>query len=433
MILSRWLSGAYIYISGFRSAERQVYPETTFAKNAAAADKSVTSSSSFGADNILPAEAFAQMRQIQGAASRRGVSISVHLWQRSFERISPALMPEGFSVSQKLKGRTGGGDASILPLKHLAASSATHVFSLVESPNLVLVYRQFCVEGELVDTAVRDFWFLRYIEPLQIAPKVHLVSEALDGELLVDNWGIPAAELIGKLKLNSCGLSLSSVRYILMDRVLGSSVNELLLIDLNFKLPLAIAAQWGVLLVSALQKLHERNVIHGDIHWGNVVVSEDKSSIKLIDFEHAKLYDKVSIDADSKPSCGMLPVQISPLFTLWESQLCSYSFRDDIFRVLLVVAVSMHGARFAIYFRDLCKNGDRDTWIQHRKNGDVFRVPGTDWMVEYLQQDDFSEHIYQKLNRITTLVNALGLHERPNYAQLINLFQDVAQLSEHNH
>ncbi len=412
-MVSRFLSALYVYISSFGSSVKwRAAPKVVTRKVEVSA-----SSTQLGMAASL-VNALAQMQQLQAASPYPGVVISVHLWQQHAERIAHVTMPHGFNVIPP---------EDPYMLKPLGSSSQIqHVFSLIEDPGLVLVYRQFCVEEDnVVDPAIRDFWFLRYIEPLEVAPKVYLVSEVLYSRLLVEHWAAantPARQVPGKIKLYSCGnhrRNFSRIRYVLMDMVEGSSIDALMLHDVGCKVRVGAAARWGVLLVGLLQKLHERNVIHGDIHWGNVVVSTDNTLMKLIDFRRAIIYDKTEAEARFS-SCRKRRLAIH--------RCSSGSFRDDLWRALVVVASGMHGGRYGIHFRSLFEGGSSGRRLGWNE-AHVFNVPGTDWKVKSLRHN--FEKLNEKLNRITSLVTRLGIHDRPNYGTLIALFQDVVDLAEH--
>lgn len=73
---------------------------------------------------------------------------------------------------------------------------------------------------------------------------------------------------------------------LIMERVRGRTIRQLLK-----KRPKALAAQAvpiAVNLLKALDLLHRTGYIHGDLHAGNVIVTDLKTAdIKLIDFQHA--------------------------------------------------------------------------------------------------------------------------------------------------
>ncbi len=82
-------------------------------------------------------------------------------------------MPVEFQVNPELND----GDEYIRHLQPILSFSQPHVYSFVEDANLLLVYRQFCVQENAVDPPIREFWFLKHIEPLGLGfLKVHAPS-----------------------------------------------------------------------------------------------------------------------------------------------------------------------------------------------------------------------------------------------------------------
>ena len=75
--------------------------------------------------------------------------------------------------------------------------------------------------------------------------------------------------------------------YIAMELLEGETLDEVMKSD--EKIPLSSTLNWGIQLAEALSYAHDKGIIHRDIKPSNIVLSPDKSSIKMTDFGIAHL------------------------------------------------------------------------------------------------------------------------------------------------
>lgn len=372
-------------------------------------------------------------------------SLDVSLWLRSAERIDPHLLP--FEADTDVS--TPGKDPRLHRLFFILRYLSTSVMSFVNHPELVVVYRQYCPSsGGQIDNSVRDFWFLNHVQPLDVGPKVYLISRPMSGSTILEDLGVSRPPQNAKLVLNKCpNRAYSHVRYLVMDKVVGSTLHALTLKSPGGKVPVHVAAQLGVALVRVLRKLHDQNVVHGDIHSHNVIV--DGLVVKLIDFELAKIYDRDLVNAESKPSCGQSSrsfantLDISQVNTFWESQHCSKSFRDDMYRALVTVSAMMHGPLYDRYFKDLSTPDynarrtaeRRSMWVRHRSNGEIFNIAHrmddsietAEFLIKSLNlAENSGPSVKEKFDRLSAHVVSLGIHDLPDYTLVEALLQAIA-------
>ncbi len=205
-------------------------------------------------------------------------------------------------------------------------------------------YTMFCpVDG--LDPVERESTFLKLVN--RNAPSVALrhlyTSESI---ALPDQRG-----KISRLHIDcGGGTSLPRVRYIITEKV-GLNLHQIGL--RNGNQPVHIVAALGIQMIRLVKQLHAMNIVHGDIHPGNVAVSLRKPrNLILIDFGSAmfplaSLREQDFMDDSNGEEMDPDWVSCHPFLSVWESEGQPASFRDDVYRVVQSMAVLMHGIGYA--------------------------------------------------------------------------------------
>ncbi len=351
---------------------------------------------------ITRSSAEAEIRSLQSTTCTTNIDAS--LWHEPVERITPDSRKKS--------------DLSLLT----SVFPFTSVFTVDDDPDIVVIYRQFChISSASIDPSVKYFWFLQHLESLHVSPKVHALSNFARGEDLARS---PAGS-VDKLILQKCPYGMyTRVRYMVMERALGAALDELVSEGKTFSIIEAVSI--GAKLIRALEQIHAKNVIHGDIHWGNVMF--DSAEIQLIDFENASVYDPAAVEESVFP-CGasfeetlsaMHSLAITRLNTFWESQSCAKSFRDDMYRGLVVIATLIHGVQYDEFIASLA-NGtplEQTRWVMHKAAGHIFE----------LDRFEVPANLQPKFHQLTGLVTRLGMHEPPPYVAVLRLLDEIAAL-----
>jgi serine/threonine protein kinase len=249
----------------------------------------------------------------------------------TFEEVPPWVFPEG----------------QFVPHRHqLASTSVSTVFEL-ESPNtcFVVKYHGFCKNlDEPVDATLRESYFGELINGLSpgLVPRVMYFSAAVPGARMGE--ASPKLPTGMDLKCGHSGID-RVVRFMVMERV-GLDLYDL--VDIRGKVGFFDAIRLGIETFQNLEKLHDIDIQHGDIHAGNIAfrdigldlatASLAVQPLVLIDFGRAK----IGLEDADQTDYGDF-VYCSGLLSPWESRIHTPSYRDDVFRVMLVLAVMIHG------------------------------------------------------------------------------------------
>ncbi len=324
----------------------------------------------------------------------------------------------------------------------------TSLYTLQRDTSVLLLYRQMCPTEARPDPTLVDYWFLDYLQPAEVAPAVFGISRRLNGETIKNQF--PATK--GKLHaIERCpDGQLAHVRYTVMERAAGDSIFDVL--TQQGALSMRLAMDWAIAAIHAIERMHALNVIHGDIHTANIMVAEyPRTEVKLIDFERAHIYNAEEHLEVTRSSCGGTIDNAEDLFinrwvTVWESQGCPKSFRDDVFQLLFVIGAMIHGpayTEFQICISDLLAvntnvRGDlRNIWVQHRTQADkvfdIYPIANPNLPAACNETFDVPKSIRADLTRFAALILDLRIDDRPPYRAIRDLLRQIGRHSEGNH
>ena len=146
--------------------------------------------------------------------------------------------------------------------------------------NIVVKYQSDCLDDTGLHPLVREFYFLTLLAPLQIAPAPMYLSGPIRDAPEMAKTGFTN----GSCLLNPE----ATIRFLVMEK-LGLSIYRFLLMreELGLgKLSVPDAVGLGAQLLRLLQELHALSIVHGDIHFGNVVFGPE-GELRLSDIFRA--------------------------------------------------------------------------------------------------------------------------------------------------
>jgi hypothetical protein len=139
----------------------------------------------------------------------------------------------------------------------------TAVYNIYNHNDYVIKYYTYCYNSmDPFDPVVTEATFMKFLEPLNICPKVLHIS----GTTTVGND-------MGKVQQTTCDKDDGSgqydgpIRYMIMEKV-GIDLYDLMIGSPNNRIPFREAIQYGIKMMELIQKLHSKNIIHGDAHLG---------------------------------------------------------------------------------------------------------------------------------------------------------------------
>lgn len=400
--------------------------------------------------------------------------INVNLWQQRLETVDLSSFiqseQEIFALHPIIEVDTTGVYQVTSPGGGLVLPGMSHP--------LILVYRQYCrYPGRPLNMAGVDYWFLDHLKDSGLVPVVYDISDPIFGVDLKDKFlSLKKANMFGKILVRSCPDTDATpeIRYIIMERIMGESIGSI--VDksdpFEWTYPINKVMEFGIHMTRTLQALHRHNVIHGDAHAGNFILLEG-GGVKLVDFERARLYHPADYQGDTCDDPAVIaymkgrPVKTGKYHSPWESRQCKISFRDDIHRMLVSMAMMIHGRSYTLYFSSLSQQVSVSTletmglnllyflagvWRFHRERGHIFEVRGFDSLaskagMEYnvasfpaktyfslrsqIADQGTLDSVRDLLRPLEKSVVGMKITDQPDYDRLVNTFSAVAQLTQH--
>jgi hypothetical protein len=322
----------------------------------------------------------------------------------------------------------------------------------------VIKYSRFCpfrsedVETQ-VDTLLLESYFLGLLNNTGIANKIFYYSQAA----MMPIEGDSRTLLPPKIALRRCPDQRPPVvRFMISERILMDMCGYMKGLQSSDRFIASIRV--GLATIELLKSLHSREIIHGDIHCGNVAWTLDGSRIVLIDFGRARI---INADEDQHHASYQLtsPVEVvnsgfdnfkgqleCHMFdTPWEMMGMKRSFRDDIFRALRLVAEILYGGGTAQYLYRLCESwgdGDQAEFVRLQMVESLFEITSKSSTKKSFvrslstalaqESESVRAEIARILNEIVDHVRSLGPMEKPNYDHVITGLTNILSMRREN-
>jgi hypothetical protein len=213
---------------------------------------------------------------------RKRVNPSEDLW--------PGLMEELPSFDPQIMNP----QKTELLLPPIFDSQATTVFNIRNHPDKVIRYHVHYHRNR-IDPTVNDYWFLKVLEPLRIAPKAYYYS----GPLVQTTWVSSKEEseqnpagktrkiiFNDKKKWFNEDKKIPEVRFAILEKV---GINIYHFAEKQSVRSLSTAIRLGGQMIQLIETLHGRSLAHGDAHMGNFAFSNEGDRLLLIDFGQSKV------------------------------------------------------------------------------------------------------------------------------------------------
>jgi serine/threonine protein kinase len=179
--------------------------------------------------------------------------------------------------------------------------------------------------------------------------------------------------------------------------------------------------------IQGLSLMHDRGVIHGDIHAGNVVMLGEKT-VGFIDFGNA-FFSEELIGANPRIA-GHLE-QVHCFYSPYDIEGYRFSYRDDVYKAVWLGAFLLGGLPQQTYFNELSNQGRAEEVYNFKKFGDMFVYPGGPDRIQQLQNvtEEAKSRIKFHLARVAEKVRSIDdIMERPDYFGIIAELRAAATL-----
>jgi hypothetical protein len=155
------------------------------------------------------------------------------------------------------------------------------------------------------------------------------------------------------------------VQYMIMERA-GPTLKAYL--KQFGKLDVLTVASMGLQLIRLLRRIHALGIVHADLHPGNIAIThETPRRLILIDFGFARY------GTDSLHEGGFGPLFCNPHFTIWEARGGDGTYRDDVTRVVQLMAVLLYGRTYLEALQALCER-DPNQYLSIKEGSDWFNT-----------------------------------------------------------
>lgn len=248
------------------------------------------------------------------------------------------------------------GEQKMVLLDDLLAKRYESTVFALKDEEKIIKYQANCQLGSddlSIHPLVREYLMLKMIEPLGISPRVEFLSVPIKFGFSPISRKVDFGMSLEK-RLECADNPSTSLRFMVMDRALYSLDAFMRVAEKRGeRIPFikGIKIIRGALI--GLSKLHQQRIIHGDVHYGNLVLLDSKR-VGLIDFGAAMHASEFSILDEQT-----IPPSYHCYLSHWNLDGYRFSYRDDVYKAFFAGAMILNGSPFVESF---CNDS-----IQHDK------------------------------------------------------------------
>lgn len=326
--------------------------------------------------------------------------------------------------------RPGKAPLAIALGEPIARRYESVLYGILGARNLIIKYQSNCDNLRSIHPLLRDYWFLHFLQGTGLSPDPLFISPPT--KLTNLRTHKTHFEMDDNERLECIAHPNSAVRYMLMARIKTSFTD--LVYDSAAKgyiFSLQATFQLARDLIQKLETLHRRGVVHADIHPGNVVLMDDEMHhIGFIDFG-------LSFFAAGKigtPDRIREPLShIHCLFSSYDLEGFRFSYRDDAFKAVMIVAFLMNGPPWMSYCERLETDGA--AMLAFKRDHFLFVIPGETDRIEAMSNvtPEAKAEVRSRLQRTLDLVrNIHDINAVPPHMKLMAEFDAISELVGNN-
>jgi hypothetical protein len=289
----------------------------------------------------------------------------------------------------------------------IVATTLSTIFSVIGRNDLVIKYQADCDRDTPFHPLLRDHWFLNALSDTGFVPRSYFISPATRYTSIITQK--TEFELSPQSR-RTCMDAQRTVRFMVMDKVGENLFNYTLKQGGNIEFGIKVM-KW---LMRSLQEIHDRGFIHGDIHGGNVVFLRPGSSdLGLIDFGLGVYEEEIG---NNNPRPYNMLQDVHCYHSLWELYGFRLSFRDDVYKTLLLGAYLINGVSWLDYCQALQQS--QEAMLYFKETSFLFEYPGG---------PKLQSRIRGPLETLLSYVrgNLRDIQDKPDYEYMIRLLNDI--------
>jgi serine/threonine protein kinase len=208
-------------------------------------------------------------------------------------------------------------------------------------------------QHNIVHPLLREYYLLKKLEPTGFVPKGLFISPPV----LLNLPLTPKTDFAGMNPL-SC-LFKAQVRYLAMTSGGNETIHEAILSKGAFSMQKALGIFKQIMV--GLKEMHALDIVHGDIHPGNLVLSEDnENTVRFIDFGEAF---EGSTKKSSRPIVRRPLSWVHALHSPWAMEGFRSSYRDDVYNALFVTVFMISGRGLLEYCKRLETTNPKELYV----------------------------------------------------------------------
>ena len=212
----------------------------------------------------------------------------------------------------------------------------------------------------------------------------------------------------------------------IMERVKGMTLNEArtsIYGSANGAMNILNACKISYAVLHTLARLHEKaQVVHGDIHTGNIMFDPSIGKIQLIDFGRAFRRTRMPEKPIYRHGANS-----EYMNSLWQIEGYDWAARDDVIKTIQMLAHLMHPFSYHLREKEMEKRGVA-VLCKWKKDGDWFRTDAFDPVEATSFSSEVKEAIRDSLANILRIGRSLEINQRIPYQSILDELAHCADL-----
>ena len=300
----------------------------------------------------------------------------------------------------------------------IATDRYSRTFAVQKNKHLEIKYVSNCEHGPGLNRISREFMMLRYLARFATVPRAYFLSAPTRLQAKITpktDFYMSMEDRVRCIATNP----LASVRFMVTSAVDidARQTARIYSWDLNQRELLKQATRWIRIGMRNLQQIHEAGVVHGGIDETTVVRIPQvmQFTVGFINWQSGIF----ASDVRGPPALVREPLAVQDWHAShFEMEGFRSSYRDDVYRLIQVLAVMLNGDSFRRY----CESLTPEELLRFKREGFFFSIPGGKDIALGLGRlpPQRVQYVIDALQQILLLIRGVAdVDERPDYAEII--------------